>query len=116
MKHLMMTHLILVVLCVSSSPILGQENASISFERWISLKSSTNPIISPDGKTVVYTVNSTDWAENAYDGELWMWREGRSPVQLTRTRKGSSYAARFSPDGRFVSFLADRGDKTQLFI
>jgi dipeptidyl aminopeptidase/acylaminoacyl peptidase len=94
----------------------AQKNASISFEKWISLKSSNAPVISPDGKTIVYTVSSTDWANNAYDAELWMSRDGGAPIQLTRTTKGSSSAARFTPDSRFVSFLADRGEKTQLYL
>jgi dipeptidyl aminopeptidase/acylaminoacyl peptidase len=74
------------------------------------------PLISPDGKTVVYSVSSTDWTNNSYDSELWMSRDGAEPVQLTRTNKGSSSNARFTPDSRFVSFLADRGEKTQLYI
>jgi Tol biopolymer transport system component len=45
-----------------------------------------------------------------------MSRDGEAPVQLTRTAKGSSFNGRFSPDSKFVSFLADRGDKTQIYI
>lgn len=96
--------------------LFAQKNSSISFEKWISLKGVFSPLISPDGKTIVYTVGSTDWSNNNYDSELWMMREDLAPLQLTRTVKGSSFAARFSPDSRFVSFLADRGDKTQLYI
>lgn len=96
--------------------IFAQKNASVSFEKWISLKGVFAPIISPDGKTIVYSLGTTDWNSNAYDSELWMVREGQLPVQLTRTPKGSSFAARFTPDSKFVSFLADRGEKTQLYI
>lgn len=94
----------------------SQKNASVSFEKWVSLKSSASPILSPDGKTLVYTVTSTDWAANSYDSEIWMYKEGGEPFQLTRTNKSSSTSVQFSPDGRFVSFLADRGEKTQLFV
>jgi dipeptidyl aminopeptidase/acylaminoacyl peptidase len=45
-----------------------------------------------------------------------MIRNGQSALQLTRTSKGSSFSPRFTPDGRFVSFLADRGEKNQLYI
>ena len=108
----------LVILYFLFTPVflLAQKNASVSFEKWISLKGVFGPVISPDGKTIVYTVGTTDWSNNSYDSELWMVREGQTPLQLTRTSKGSSFAARFTPDSRFVSFLADRGDKTQLYI
>lgn len=95
---------------------LAQKNASVSFEKWISLKAVGSPVISPDGKTIVYSVTSTDWTNNSYDTELWMARNGNEPVQLTRTPKNSSTNARFTPDNKFVSFLADRGDKTQILI
>ena len=108
----------LILLCFLLAPVyvFAQKNASVSFEKWISLKGVFAPLISPDGKTIVYTVGTTDWSNNNYDSELWMVREGQSPLQLTRTAKGSSFGARFTPDSRFVSFLADRGDKTQLYI
>ncbi len=96
--------------------LFAQNGASVSFEKWISLKNVSSPIISSDGKTVVYTVTSTDWTNNTYDSELWMAREGSEPLQLTRTGSGSSTAARFTPDSKWVSFLADRGDKTQLYM
>ena len=94
----------------------AQKNASVSFEKWISLKSVGGPIISPDGRTIVYSVSSTDWANNSYDTELWMSRDGEAPLQLTRTAKNNSSSARFTPDSKFISFLADRGEKTQLYI
>ncbi|HZH95923.1 MAG TPA: S9 family peptidase [Flavisolibacter sp.] len=96
--------------------LCAQKTASVSFEKWISLKSSGGAIISPDGKTIVYNVGSTDWTNNSYDTELWMARAGEAPVQLTRTTKNSSTGARFTPDSKFISFLADRGDKTQLYL
>ena len=111
MKFFYLMALLLLVKTSSS-----QKQASISFEKWISLKSAGGPQISPDGKTVIYSVSSTDWTNNTYDSEIWMARENEDPIQLTRTVKGSSSSARFSPDSRFVSFLADRGDKTQLYL
>ena len=111
-----MKPLSILCLMLAAFTTMAQKNASISFEKWISLKGVFAPLISPDGKTIIYGVGTTDWANNTYDSELWMFREGQAPIQLTRTSKGSSFSARFTPDSRFVSFLADRGEKTQLFI
>jgi dipeptidyl aminopeptidase/acylaminoacyl peptidase len=107
---------VLSAFCLCAVMASAQKNASVSFEKWISLKTVGGPLISPDGKIVVYTVSSTDWANNTYDAELWMSRNGEAPVQLTRTNKGNSFGPRFTPDSRFVSFLADRGEKTQLYL
>jgi dipeptidyl aminopeptidase/acylaminoacyl peptidase len=108
--------LLLLVSTACTIVLFAQKNASVSFEKWLSLKNVSAPTISSDGKTVVYSVTSTDWTNNTYDTELWMSHEGGAPLQLTRTPNGSSTSARFTPDSKFVSFLADRGDKTQLYI
>ena len=94
------------------------QQSSVSFEQWISLKQVGVPVISPDGKWIVYSVTSTDWADNQYNSELWLAKtnEQAKGFQLTRTTKGSSSTARFSPDGKWISFLADRGNKRQIFI
>ncbi|MCX6264685.1 MAG: S9 family peptidase [Bacteroidetes bacterium] len=107
------TSLLLIFFCCQAS---AQKNASISFEKWLSLKQAGAPVISPNGKYIAYTVTGTDWVNNGYDAEICLSKEGQPPVQLTRTLKGSSTAAAFTPDNKYVSFLADRGDKAQLFI
>ncbi len=111
MKKILLSLLLFTIVSVQA-----QKLSSISFEKWISLKNVNSPVISPDGKTVVYSVRSTDWANNAYDNELWMVREGEPAIQLTRTDKSGSSNAAFTPDGKYVSFLANRGGKTQLYI
>lgn len=111
-----MRNILILIICLAVTFGYSQKNALVSFEQVISLKSVAAPKISPDGKTIIYSQNTTDWANNSYDSELWMQREGMNPVQLTRTDKGSSFSAEFTPDGNFVSFLANRGNKIQLYI
>ena len=96
--------------------VAAQQNASVSFEKWISLKTVGGVVLSPDGKSAVYTVTSADWANNNFDTEIWLYREGEPAFQLTRTNKGSSTSPQFTPDSKWVSFLADRGEKTQLYL
>jgi dipeptidyl aminopeptidase/acylaminoacyl peptidase len=111
-----MRYVLFIACAFAITAASAQKNASVSFEKWISLKSVGSPIISPDGRTVVYGVGTTDWTSNSYDNELWISRDGEAPIQLTRTPKNSSVAARFTPDSKFVSFLADRGDKSQIWL
>ena len=87
-----------------------------SFEDILNLRSVGAAVISPDAQSVVYTVRSTDWDENGYDTELWMVRMGEEPFQLTWTKDGSSTSPAWSPDGRWVAFAANRGDKQQIYL
>ncbi len=111
-----MKYLFLVITVLIALPLSAQKNASIAFEKWLSLKQVGSPVISPNGKYIAYTVSSTDWANNSYDSEIWLSKEGGEPVQLTRTGKGSSSSPAFTPDSKYLSFLSDRGEKTQLYL
>lgn len=108
-----------VILCILfcfHGNVHAQQGASVSFEKWISLKSAGSPIISPDGQWVAYTVTSTDWTANNYHSEIWLWHSGSPAFQLTRTNGSNSYNYRFTPDGKWLSFLADRGNKAQIWL
>jgi dipeptidyl aminopeptidase/acylaminoacyl peptidase len=94
---------------------LAQGQPSPSFEAVIELKLAGAPALSPDGRHVAFTVRTTDWKENRYDTEIWLSREGGAPTQLTRTAKNSSTSPRWSPDGKWIGFLSDRGEKQQVY-
>ena len=87
-----------------------------SFESVLSLKSARGPILSPDGKHLIFSKRSTDWKNNRYDNELWLSKNGGPPFQLTRTQKGSSFGAEWSPDNQWIAFLSDRGNKNQIYV
>lgn len=105
---------LLLVLLFSSCKIIAQHVPS--FEEQISLRSIGAVQLSPDGKTIAYTVQATDWNENRYDTEIWLVREGEPPFQLTNNPKNSSTGPLFSPDGKWISFLSDRGNKNQIYV
>lgn len=107
----------MLICYVLAQPVaIAQPSSSVSFEQVLSLRQASNPVISPNGQQVAYTVTSADWKDNSYDTEIWLARVGETPFQLTRTATGGSTSPKWSPDGRWLAFLADRGDKTQLFV
>ncbi|MFM7431356.1 MAG: S9 family peptidase [Flammeovirgaceae bacterium] len=87
-----------------------------TFEEVISLRSVGTVQLSPDGKAVAYTLQTTDWNENRYDTEIWLSLEGGKPFQLTHNPKNSSTNPLFSPNGKWLAFLSDRGQKNQIYV
>ncbi len=83
----------------------------------VTLDRVSDPHLSPDGRTVVYDVRTTDYAANKGVHAIWMvcpscgaggeWRLAASD--------GGASSPRFSPDGRYVYFLSARAGGTQLW-
>lgn len=66
------------------------------------------PVISPDGEWILYTVSQVDSKEDKGQTHLWMVKwDGSVHLQLTFDKEGVSQP-KFSPDGRFISFMSSR--------
>jgi dipeptidyl aminopeptidase/acylaminoacyl peptidase len=82
------------------------------------LPSISDPQPSPDGKWVSYTVTTIDSLKDSRNSDVWMisW-DGSQDVQLTSSPDGES-RARWSPDGRYLSFMSSRqeGKGSQVWL
>ena len=69
--------------------------------------------ISPDGKWVAYSLSSVDVAGDKSDTDIWMasW-DGKQQLRITSSPE-SENAPRWSPDGRYLSFLSGRPGKAR---
>ncbi len=68
----------------------------------------SGPVVSPDGAWVLYTVAQIDTKEDKRQSHLWMVKwDGSERLQLTYGKEGAS-EPRFSPDGKYISFLSSR--------
>jgi dipeptidyl aminopeptidase/acylaminoacyl peptidase len=73
------------------------------------LKDVDDPRVSPDGNWVAYTVEGVDKESDSGIADLWMvsW-DGSEDIRLTWNYDASVAEPRWSPDGRYLSFLSDR--------
>jgi dipeptidyl aminopeptidase/acylaminoacyl peptidase len=105
---------VFAALSVTSAAHAGR---ALAPEDWYRFQALSDLQIAPDGATVAYLVTSYDKPSDESRSSLWVapWVGGEG-VQLTR---GDSVSEpRFSPDGRYLSFLAARPSDgpTQLWV
>lgn len=67
--------------------------------------------VSPDGQWVAYRVRTTDVDKDKRPSDLFMvnW-DGTETIRLTHTQDSDESSPRFSPDGKYLAFLAARSD------
>lgn len=95
----------------------GGQKRRLQAEDFYRLQSVENPACSKDGEWIAYTVTSAMREADELRSAVWMvnWL-GTERLQLT-TGALSASAPQFSPDGRYVSYLAaQRADPLQLYL
>ena len=72
-----------------------------------------DPQCSPDGKWVAYTLSTTDTTADKRDTDVWMvsW-DGTQNIRVTSSPE-SENAPKWSPDGKYLSFLSSRTGKAK---
>ena len=73
----------------------------------------SDPRVSPDGRWVAYVVSTPDLAADKSTSRIWMVAvAGGDPIPLT-TKGSSASSPRWSPDGKYLGFLATRGEDAE---
>lgn len=89
-------------------PSPAQTKRDITLDDLAKLQRVSAPVLSPDGAWILYTVSQIDAKEDKTLTHLWMVKfDGSADIQLTFGKDGAS-APKFSPDGKFISFLSSR--------
>ena len=71
--------------------------------------------LSPDGATVLFTVQTIDLAANTRPRQIWsVPADGGAPRKLTS--EGNNFRPRWSPDGKTVAFHSTRKDGSQIWL
>lgn len=113
----------LIVAAALTTPASAQTDAAadrVTIDKLLALESVDDPRISPDRRWIAYTVESVDMEEDETSTRIYMVSvDGDEVVQLTADDYSAS-SPRWSPDNRYLGFMAARGEdddaKTQVWL
>lgn len=99
MKRLVVLSFLISLACVG---ILAQRQ--FTAREMLTLKRPSDSQLSPDGKTVAYTVGTPDMTANRVVSQIWVMNlDGSGQKQITSAGSSSS-SPRWSPDGRKIAY------------
>jgi dipeptidyl aminopeptidase/acylaminoacyl peptidase len=95
-------------------PAAAQGQRKLTLDDLYRLREVSGPEISPEGGWVAYSVSVADSARDRSNTDLWMtsW-DGKRSLRLT-TSKANEGTPRWSPDGKYLSFLSSREDEREV--
>jgi dipeptidyl aminopeptidase/acylaminoacyl peptidase len=108
----------LLIFFFASGITLGLEKKYklLTDETFMEMESIESPLISPDGKNILFTRGWVDKKNDQSRSNLWIVDiEGRRIRELTHGN-WRDFSPAWSPDGKKIAFLSDRDGTTQIHV
>jgi len=97
--------LIILLSIAMSYPSMAGE---ITFDDLYGLPGFGDVQISPDGKSIIFTLNTNNLAEDKRESHLWIMNSDGTDLRQLTDGPGDEWAAQWIADGKSILYLAER--------
>jgi dipeptidyl aminopeptidase/acylaminoacyl peptidase len=98
---------VMVVGCALAAPT--QSKPKLTLDEFFNAVDFRALELSPDGQSVVIEAERADWDQQIFRSDLWLYHDdGRGGSLIQLTQSGHDSDPKWSPDGRWIAFLAER--------
>jgi dipeptidyl aminopeptidase/acylaminoacyl peptidase len=113
MKHILVS---LALLALIPGAVAQGQRRPLTFDEFITLKTVSDPQLSPDGKWVAYSVATASLQENRNISRIWLVELTTGQSRELTKGPGSDRAPRWSPDGATLAFISSREGGSQVWL
>jgi dipeptidyl aminopeptidase/acylaminoacyl peptidase len=101
---------VLFVVCAFVAAVGAQASRRpLKLDDLFRFRNVSDPQLSPDGLWVAYTVSSVDVKADRSSSDIWLMSyDGKTERRITFTADQSESSPRWSPDGKYLSFVSSR--------
>jgi dipeptidyl aminopeptidase/acylaminoacyl peptidase len=103
--------LIVLVIAMGHSSMARE----ITFDDLYGLPGFDDVQISPDGESIIFTLNTNNFDESKRASHLWIMNSDGSNIKQLTAGPGDEWAGQWLPDGKSILFLADRDESNQIW-
>ncbi len=100
----------------AAPPDPGAAKRAFAISDFYRLAPVLEPVISPDARTIVYTVTTRSLERAKQSINLWRVDPDGTRARALTTGENSNQSPAFSPDGRRLAFLSTRSGEAQVWI
>jgi dipeptidyl aminopeptidase/acylaminoacyl peptidase len=94
--------------------LFAQSKSAITFESFLSMQMASDPQVSPDGKTVAFSVSVPSLEANRNVSRIWVVPVAGGTARALTAGSGSDFSPRWAPDGS-LGFISTRKDGAQVW-
>ena len=95
-----------IILASGSQTLDAQQKRAITFDDFAAVRAVADPQVAPDGRSVLYSLRTTDVGANRRTGKTFMAAVAGGAPHIFPADEVNASEARWSPDGRRVVYVA----------
>ena len=99
-----------------SPPALAQPTThAFDVNDLVTLNRLSDPVISPSGSQIVFSLRETNLEDNRGFSNLWLTSSSGGELKQLTNNPASDFNPRWSPEGEFIYFLSTRSGTSQVW-